>query len=155
MGDTNHLPRLASGAMVGSYRIDRLIGLGGMGEVYRARDTTLARDVALKNLPESFALDPDRLDALENDTSGPTVAAAADLAGGRTGLAVFFSYLARTHGDTPSRIATALLDQAISVVGNTVMSPSLHEGFTGIAWACAPSRRAMKRRIPTQTSTRR
>jgi serine/threonine protein kinase len=57
----NHLPRLASGAMVGSYRIERLIGVGGMGEVYRARDTTLARDVALKILPESFALDPDRL----------------------------------------------------------------------------------------------
>jgi serine/threonine protein kinase len=61
MSSTNHLPRLASGAMVGSYRIDRLIGLGGMGEVYRARDTILARDVALKILPESFALDTDRL----------------------------------------------------------------------------------------------
>ena len=57
----NHLPRLASGAMVGSYRIERLIGVGGMGEVYRASDTTLARDVALKILPESFALDPDRV----------------------------------------------------------------------------------------------
>ncbi len=46
---------------LGSYEILALIGAGGMGEVYRARDTKLNRDVALKILPEAFALDPDRL----------------------------------------------------------------------------------------------
>ena len=52
---------LASGARVGPYAIVAAIGAGGMGEVYKARDTKLNRDVALKVLPKSFALDPDRL----------------------------------------------------------------------------------------------
>ena len=53
--------QLNAGAQVGSYRIDALIGAGGMGEVYRAHDSTLHRDVALKILPAAFAADPDRL----------------------------------------------------------------------------------------------
>jgi serine/threonine-protein kinase len=52
---------LASGARLGTYEIIQLIGAGGMGEVYRARDTKLNRDVAIKVLPEAFTLDPDRL----------------------------------------------------------------------------------------------
>ncbi len=46
---------------IGSYQVLRKLGQGGMGEVYRARDTKLNRDVAIKVLPEIFALDPDRL----------------------------------------------------------------------------------------------
>ena len=52
---------LTSGTRLGAYEIAALIGVGGMGEVYRARDTRLNRDVALKVLPEAFAGDPDRL----------------------------------------------------------------------------------------------
>ena len=52
---------LAAGARLGSYEIQAAIGAGGMGEVYRVRDTKLARDVALKVIPDTFALDPDRL----------------------------------------------------------------------------------------------
>jgi Tol biopolymer transport system component len=52
---------LNAGTTLGAYEITALIGAGGMGEVYRARDTKLDRDVALKILPESFAHDPERL----------------------------------------------------------------------------------------------
>ena len=49
------------GQRVGPYQIALRIGAGGMGEVYRARDPTLGRDVAIKLLPRIFASDPDRL----------------------------------------------------------------------------------------------
>ena len=52
---------LSAGTRLGPYEIVALIGAGGMGEVYRARDTKLNRDVAIKVLPDSFASDPDRL----------------------------------------------------------------------------------------------
>ena len=52
---------LQPGARLGAYEVLGLIGTGGMGEVYRGLDTKLNRDVALKILPEAFALDPDRL----------------------------------------------------------------------------------------------
>jgi eukaryotic-like serine/threonine-protein kinase len=52
---------LSAGSRLGAYEIAGLIGAGGMGEVYRARDTRLKRDVALKILPDSFATDPERL----------------------------------------------------------------------------------------------
>ena len=52
---------LASGTKLGPYEIASPLGAGGMGEVYRARDSRLDRDVAIKVLPEIFAADPRRL----------------------------------------------------------------------------------------------
>src|SRR5881396_4413655 len=52
---------LSTGARLGPYGILSALGAGGMGEVYRARDTTLNRDVAIKVLPDLFASDADRL----------------------------------------------------------------------------------------------
>jgi serine/threonine protein kinase/WD40 repeat protein len=58
---------LPAETQLGPYKIFALIGAGGMGEVYRARDTRLQRDVALKVLPESFTTDPDRLRRFEQE----------------------------------------------------------------------------------------
>ena len=57
----------AADTQLGPYKISALIGSGGMGEVYRARDTRLLRDVALKVLPASFTNDPDRLRRFEQE----------------------------------------------------------------------------------------
>src|SRR6478672_10567115 len=58
---------LAPGTRCGSYEITSALGAGGMGEVYRARDTKLNRDVAIKVLPELFAADPERLARFERE----------------------------------------------------------------------------------------
>ncbi len=55
------------GTRLGPYEIVALIGSGGMGEVYRARDTRLGRDVAIKVLPAEFAADPERLRRFEQE----------------------------------------------------------------------------------------
>jgi eukaryotic-like serine/threonine-protein kinase len=56
-----------SGRRVGVYEIQGLIGAGGMGDVYRAKDTRLGRDVALKILPEAFTRNRDRLNRFERE----------------------------------------------------------------------------------------
>ena len=52
---------LERGTKLGPYQIESPLGAGGMGEVYKARDTKLDRDVALKILPDAFVNDPERL----------------------------------------------------------------------------------------------
>jgi eukaryotic-like serine/threonine-protein kinase len=58
---------LSSGTRLGPYDIVGLIGAGGMGEVYRARDPRLGRDVAIKVLPQTVAEDPSRLRRFEQE----------------------------------------------------------------------------------------
>ena len=58
---------LTPGTTLGPYSVTAKIGEGGMGEVYRARDTTLDRDVAIKVLPDAFASDPERLARFERE----------------------------------------------------------------------------------------
>jgi serine/threonine protein kinase len=58
---------LDAGMRIGAYEVTGLLGAGGMGEVYRARDTRLGRDVALKLLPEVFAANPERLARFERE----------------------------------------------------------------------------------------
>jgi Tol biopolymer transport system component len=86
---------LLNGARLGTYVIVAPIGAGGMGEVYRARDTKLDRDVAIKVLPDLFATDPERLARFEREAkavaalSHPNILAIHDFgADGGTAYAV-------------------------------------------------------------------
>src|SRR5436309_13228486 len=58
---------IAPGTTLGPYEIGTTLGAGGMGEVYRARDTRLGRDVAIKILPREFTSHPDRLARFERE----------------------------------------------------------------------------------------
>jgi hypothetical protein len=97
---------LPAGTRLGVFEIIAAIGAGGMGEVYRARDTKLQRDVAIKVLPELFAADPDRLARFEREAqtlaslNHPNIAhvhGVEDLppgrAGGRAGVALVMEFV--------------------------------------------------------------
>ena len=58
---------LSAGSRLGNFEILGTLGAGGMGVVYRARDTKLRREVALKILPDMFASDPERLDRFQRE----------------------------------------------------------------------------------------
>ena len=60
---------LAPGVRLGPYEIVSALGAGGMGEVWRARDTKLGREVAIKALPEAFAADPELKQRFERVSS--------------------------------------------------------------------------------------
>jgi Tol biopolymer transport system component len=64
---TNPDGTLLAGRRLGAYHLEALLGAGGMGEVYRARDTVLGRDVAIKILPRVFTSDADRLARFERE----------------------------------------------------------------------------------------
>jgi hypothetical protein len=76
---------LSAGTQLGPYEVVALIGAGGMGEVYKARDTRLGRDVAVKIMPASFAADPERLRRFEQEAravaslSHPNILAVHDM----------------------------------------------------------------------------
>ena len=67
LADVPRAPAVAAGTRIGVYRITTQLGAGGMGEVYRAHDTKLGRDVAIKVLPHTFAADLDRLARFERE----------------------------------------------------------------------------------------
>lgn len=63
---------ISPGSRLGPYEIVAPIGAGGMGEVYRARDERLKRDVAIKVLPASYSQDADRLRRFEQEAQSAT-----------------------------------------------------------------------------------
>lgn len=115
---------------IGKYEIVKLLGAGGMGEVYAARDTELDREVALKSIPAQGAGDPSRrsrfLHALElDDTLAEGHAALAWIkfnydwdctrSGGRSGAAFIFFFLLRRSG-FPISIHMAIASRIGSIV---------------------------------------
>src|SRR4029077_5393348 len=62
---------LSAGTRLGPYEVTAPLGAGGMGEVYRARDSRLNRDVAIKTLPEAFSSDSDRLARFQREAQLP------------------------------------------------------------------------------------
>jgi eukaryotic-like serine/threonine-protein kinase len=104
---------LQPGARIGAYIVERRIGAGGMGEVYRARDSRLGRDVAIKVLPPLFAADGERLARFEREAkllaalNHPHICTLFDV--GREGGT---NYLVMEHVDgesLASRVATGPL----------------------------------------------
>jgi serine/threonine protein kinase len=78
---------ISSGSKFGPYEVISPLGAGGMGEVYRARDPRLGRDVAIKVLPATFSKEADRLRRFEQESSpGPPSHRAVDIVTGRKEL---------------------------------------------------------------------
>ena len=114
---------LAPGSRLGPYEIVSQLGAGGMGEVYRARDPRLARDVAIKVLPASVAGEPETLARFEREAravaalSHPNILAIHDF-GTEDGIA--FAVMELLEGETlGERLAGGALPQ-----GRSWISPS-------------------------------
>jgi eukaryotic-like serine/threonine-protein kinase len=114
---------LPSGTTIGSYRIDRLIGVGGMGEVYRARDIRLGREVALKILPTAFASDPDRIERFEREA--------------RVLAAMNHPHIAAIHGVIEAESARALV---LELVDGDTLQERLSSGELPVDDALAIAR---------------
>src|SRR5437764_8897096 len=95
------------GQQLGSYEITALLGKGGMGEVYRARDAKLKRDVAIKILPDEFSRDHDRVNRFQREAevlaslNHPNIAAIYDV---QQTDATRFLVLEFVEGDTLAEI---------------------------------------------------
>src|SRR6187455_2373510 len=112
---------LSEGTRVGSYQIASALGAGGMGEVYRARDSRLDRDVAIKILPEAFAHDAERVGRFQREAkmlaslNHPHIAAIYGLEEG-AGLHLLVMELVEGH-DLSQRIARGPIpiDEALPI----------------------------------------
>jgi serine/threonine-protein kinase len=109
--------RLTAGTRLGPYDIQSALGAGGMGEVYLARDTNLARDVAIKVLPEAFAHDSERLARFEREA--------------RTLAALNHPNIAIVHG--LETVSVSGVGQVRALVMELVDGPTLADLIGGLA----------------------
>src|SRR5262249_45251013 len=105
------------------YHIQALLGKGGMGEVYRARDTRLGRDVAIKVLLNGFTANPDRLARFER--------------GARVLAALNHTHIGTIHGIEESEGVRSLL---VKLVEGQTLADRLHHGALAIPEALAIAR---------------
>jgi serine/threonine-protein kinase len=112
---------IAIGTQLGSHEITALLGKGGMGEVYRARDLKLKREVAIKILPEEFARDPERISRFQREAellaslNHPNIAAIYDIEEASNSR---FLVLELVEGDTLAdriRRGPLLVDEALHI----------------------------------------
>src|SRR5438270_3176706 len=121
---------LAPGSRVGVYEVTAQIGAGAMGVVFRARDTKLLREVALKVLPEHFADDPDRLSRLQREAqllaslNHPNIAHVYGLEQTGTGTCLVMELVAGdtladrlAHGPIPLDEAVGIAKQIADALG--------------------------------------
>ena len=104
---------LPAGNKLGHYEILTAIGAGGMGEVYRARDTKLKRDVALKVLPDSFASDPERMARFQREAE---VLASLN----HPNIATLYGIAEAGTGAAAPRNATGILAEAAAVPASSI-----------------------------------
>ncbi|MCG6927266.1 MAG: serine/threonine-protein kinase [Acidobacteria bacterium] len=97
-------PELPTGTRLGPYVVERLVGAGGMGQVYRARDERLDRAVAIKLLPARFSDDPNRLRRFEQE---------ARLAGSLSHPNILGIYDVGRHGSSPFIVTELLVGQTL------------------------------------------
>src|SRR5438874_10411860 len=113
---------LTIGTRIGPYRIVAPVGAGGMGEVFRARDTKLGRDVAIKVLPAAFAADPDRLARFEREA--------------RVLASLNHSHIAQIYGVEESTGVTALVLEFVE--GETLAEKLRHGSWLRADGSGAP-----------------
>src|SRR5262245_33285850 len=113
--------QLEPGTMIGPYRVECLIGAGGMGEVYRARDTRLRREVAIKLLPPAFIANADRLVRFEREA--------------RVLASLNHPHIAAIYGveDAPTEAGTQVRALILEYVdGDTLTERIAHRGSRGL-----------------------
>ena len=123
---------LATGTRLGRYELIASLGTGGMGEVYRARDTRLERDVAIKVLPERFAQDPQALTRFQREAkavaalSHPNILAIYDIGSDQS---MTYAVMELLEGQTlGSRIRRAPLDWRSWKIAHNPTAPAFMAG---------------------------
>ena len=127
----------APGTRFGPYEILAPIGAGGMGEVHRARDTKLGRDVALKILPEAFARDPGRVERFAREA--------------KTLASLIHPHIAAIYGLEDAADVTALVmelvegeDLSAQIVRGPIPLAAPHRRGPGPSCSTSPHRRAAR-----------